>query len=364
MSKPIVYALSLAAVLLTVASSCDRTVCGDGTIERDGECVTSGPVIDTARCGAGTVIGVDGMCVAEVPPTVCGEGTLADVTMNPGYLTCLPDGCDQSCDRELSCRTPSMGKISFCGRLYKVEDETQLRASTPTFLDCGAEGAATDGPCELAVNFYAAIDYANNPDGTLPLQPEEFHLDDCGRFEAYNLPLPSLNFLAIGVEDSSATGEHRRTGVAFSVAQNGVYNAQKAYVVESATEAAWSTAAGLSPGFVDQGAILMTFYRGTRQAGYTPVPGVGITEGGATKPDQDWYFDDTDPTQRLQLSATRDSTGDNGSGLKIGGAGVVEHSGTGAEPSGCAWSSALARAIPGVLFVTPRFAKNGSNECL
>jgi hypothetical protein len=364
MSKPNVLTLTLAAVLLTAASSCDRTVCGDGTIERDGECVSEGSEIGSARCGAGTVLGVDGMCVAEVPPTVCGDGTLPDETLNPGYLTCLPNGCVIDCDADLPCPTPSPGKVSFCGRIYRVEDELRVQSANPTAAPCGTPGASTDGPCALTIQFYSALDYAADPDST-PLTPEGFHVDGCGRFVADSLPFPTLGYLAIGIEDAAgAPAVHRRTGVAFTTAQNQATAKARAYVVTADAEATWSEAAGLSPGFVDRGAILMTFYRGTRESGYTPAPGVRITENDATVPDQDWYFDDTDASQRLVVSSTRDSTGANGSVLKIGGTGVVEHSGTGGEPGGCSWTSELARAIPGVLFVTPRFAQNGSNECL
>ena len=47
-----------------------------------------------------------------------------------------------------------------------------------------------------------------------------------------------------------------------------------------------------------------------------------------------------------------DATGANGSTLLVN-SNLVEHSGTGAEPSGCEWPALLAMAAPGVLFVDP-----------
>ena len=101
------------------------------------------------------------------------------------------------------------------------------------------------------------------------------------------------------------------------------------------------------PSFVARGALLTIFL----DAEGDPVPGVTVTEGGATEPANDYHFSDTTPSSRSTVDAAMNATGPNGAALKINSA-LVEHSGTG----GCdtEWERALAASIPDVLFVAVR----------
>jgi hypothetical protein len=359
--------LTLSALVFGVAASaslsCTKTECGDGTIERDGVCVPGDFDPDSAHCGEGTVLGPSGQCESEYLPTVCQEGTtMPDETLEPGVVTCVGIG-GGGCDIDLPCPspTPNSGKISFCGRIYDVGDDHQIQALTPTTKACSDPEAAQDGPCALTLQFFDALDFAANPTTTTPLQPGEFTIDDCGRWAAKDLPRPGLGFLGIGLDDETNPGIYRLTGVAFPAVANQTKTKVRAYVVLDADVQAWSTDAGQTD-FATQGVFATTFYRGTASSGYVPVAGVQITEAGNVEAANDWYFDDTILTSRKSVSDTLTATGPNGSGLKIN-SGLVEHSGTGAEPSGCTWTSALARAIPGVVFYSPRFAVMGMTEC-
>lgn len=80
-----------------------------------------------------------------------------------------------------------------------------------------------------------------------------------------------------------------------------------------------------------------------------------ITAGGTTKPDDDYYFDDTDAETRLSVDPSQTSTGTNGMGLLVD-SNLGQHSGTGGAPSGCEWQSELATSIPTVLFFRESFA--------
>jgi len=329
-----------------LSAGCNAVECAEGTIEQNGACVPADEVVDEANCGEGTMLGPDGVCIPELPPTICEEGTTTeDTTTIPGVILCKGTG-GGTCDSELTCPQADASKVSVCGRLYDVETDEQLRAAAPNVADCLSGGAA-DGPCEMKITFYDALEFAGNPSGATPIVPQDFLLDDCGRFRAHNLQRPSLGFLGIGVDDDDGSPDvHRLTGVAFPVVSAETRNRQKTYVVREATNQAWSDDAGLGTSFVDQGAFMTVFHG----AGDVPVEGVQITEMGSVEAGNDYYFSDTDPNTRSTIDLTKNSTGVNGAGIKLNSA-LVEHSGTG---GGCTWESALAASIPTVLFFSPR----------
>jgi len=361
----IVVTLALGGASAVGLGSCQQNECGTGTILRDGECVPGDEDFDNAMCGQGTVLGPDGKCEAELPPTVCDPTTtIPDETTTPGVITCYGTGTTGGCETPLICSTPAAGKISFCGRIHDVGNDGPISAVTPTKLRCDDPGAAQDGACQLQMLFYDAIDIANNPSGAQPLGVDDFFIDDCGRFQANGISFPSTSgLLAIGVDDKATAADVRRTtGVAFKVTVNQVKNGTRAYSVTQADNMAWSTAAGMTTTtFVDQGAFMAVFYRGVSPS-YTPVSGVQITENGVVEASNDWYFSDTTPTSRKTIG-TASSTGINGTGIKINSI-LTEHSGTGGTNIGsCTWSSAQAKTIQGFLFFSQRFLVNGTTEC-
>lgn len=364
MSTPNRTWLSLLSVLTvagasTVSTGCKTVECADGTVEQDGVCVPADEVVDEANCGEGTILGTDGTCVPEVAPTICGAFTTPDTTSMPGFIVCVGTG-GGGCEVELTCPQASANKVSVCGRLYDVESDAEIIGLDATGVECGSGGEVTDGPCEFEIQFYDALEFAGDPGGATPIVPQEFRLDDCGRYLAHNLNRPSLGFLGIGVDDrSGAPDDHRLTGVAFPVSSAQVRNRQKTYTVTRTTDMQWSTDAGLgATTFVDRGAFMTVF----TIAG-VPEAGVQITEGGSVEAANDYYFDDASTVTRSSIDPAQNASGMNGAGIKLNSA-LVEHSGTGgALPGGCTWDSALAAAIPDVLFFSPRSALMGTEEC-
>jgi hypothetical protein len=265
------------------------------------------------------------------------------------------------CGTELLCPQADDNKVSVCGRLYNVDDDTPIGFDSLTTEECIASGGTvTTGACAFDIKFYDALEFAGNPTGATPITPQDFFVDECGRFRAHNLNRPSLGFLGIGVDDrSAAPDDHRLTGVAFPVVSAETRNRQRAYVVTRTTDEQWTADAdGGGTTLIDRG-IFMSLYR----IGGVPTQGVQITEGGVVEAANDYYFSDTNPLTRMTIDNSQPSTGPNGAGLKLNSA-LVEHSGTGgALPSGCVWESALGASIPGVLFFTSRVAVMGETEC-
>jgi hypothetical protein len=286
----------------------------------------------------------------------------------PGTVVCVGTG-GGGCETDLTCPQAAANKVSVCGRLYDVETDEPIIGTDAMGATCGSGSEVVDGPCEFEITFYDALEFAGDPGGATPIEPQDFRIDDCGRYLAHNLNRPQLGFLGIGVDDCSAantTGcagaapdDHRLTGVAFPVSSAQVRNKQKTYVVRRTTDMQWSTDAGLgATTFADRGAFMTVFTIAT-----VPEPGVQITEGGSVEAANDYYFDDASTTTRSSIDPSLDATGMNGAGIKLNSA-LVEHSGTGgALPSGCVWDSALAASIPTVLFFSPRSALMAGQEC-
>jgi hypothetical protein len=349
------------------STGCNTLECADGTVEQNGACVPADQVVDEANCGEGTILGTDGTCVPENPPTICGDFTTPDTTSMPGTVVCVGTG-GGGCDTDLTCPQAAANKVSVCGRLYDVETDEQIRGTDAMGATCGSGSEVLEGPCEFEITFYDALEFAGDPGGATPIVPQDFRIDDCGRYLAHNLNRPQLGFLGIGVDDcpgasefgcaGAAPDDNALTGVAFPVSSAQVRNRQKTYVVRNTTDMQWSTDASLSPGFAERGAFMTVF----TIAG-VPEAGVQITEGGTVEAANDYYFDDASTATRSSIDPGLSASGMNGAGIKINSA-LVEHSGTGgALPSGCTWDSALAAAIPGVVFFSPRSAVEGGQEC-
>jgi hypothetical protein len=348
----------VAGLLLAPSLSCAQLECADGTIERDGTCVAADTDPDDANCGPGTVLGDSGQCEPELPPTVCDElSTVPEVDPVTGNIVCVGVGGPGGCQANLPCPTAASGKVTVCGRLFDVETDEPLEAASPTFMPCD-NGGADDGPCELSVTFYDALDFAGNPTGAVPIVPTEFTLDDCGRYVAKDMTRPQLGFLGIGVDDGTG-GDYRLSGVAIPVSAGLTRNNMKTYVARESTNLLWSNADGvnLSPSFVDRGVFVSIF-----QYDGDPVAGVTVTDSNGARPNDDYYFSDTDPFTRTMV-VPGGPTGANGTALLLNSS-LVEHSGAGAEPDGCVWPSDLAASIPGVMFINPRNAETPAGaEC-
>src|SRR5688572_13600242 len=100
----------LAAAMIAAMSpalvSCQQLECGEGTMERDGECVT-GVGVEPGDCGAGTHYdpAEGGSCVPDFPPTECGPNTAPEPDPVTGVIRCVGIG-GGTCADPLACAPP------------------------------------------------------------------------------------------------------------------------------------------------------------------------------------------------------------------------------------------------------------------
>ena len=117
-------------------------------------------------------------------------------------------------------------------------------------------------------------------------------------------------------------------------------------MTRSATNQAWTAAAGLGgPSLVDRGLLVMLY----RYQGHG-VAGVSARRAGNPIPNDDLYFSDPGPS-RSTVAPAATATGPNGTALVLDMPSATNHSGAGAEPAGCRWREALGASIPGAVMV-------------
>src|SRR5215813_13216231 len=89
-------------------TGCTNVECGDGTIDKDGKCVSSNNQFNDTMCGPGTHIGTTGKCEADV--VECDPATTtAETDPVTGVTTCVgtgSTGCGSSISRPAS-RSPT-----------------------------------------------------------------------------------------------------------------------------------------------------------------------------------------------------------------------------------------------------------------
>src|SRR5690349_7432683 len=87
-------ALLAVAAIPVAPSGCQQLQCAPGTNESNGQCVPANEVVDNGNCGPGTVLGNDGMCVPEIPPTECDPNTTTPEPCadDPSVICCVGTG--------------------------------------------------------------------------------------------------------------------------------------------------------------------------------------------------------------------------------------------------------------------------------
>lgn len=244
----------------------------------------------------------------------------------------IPDaGPGGPCEMPLACPMASPNRVTVCGRV----------------LDVATENAVVSPSVNITP--YDALEYAGNPDGATPLQYEALSTDECGRFRMTNIVRPQLGFIALATDDppNADIDAYAEAVVAFPASSGDTRPRERVYAISHTTDAQWSSQAGLSPSFVNRGALLMIFLENNE-----PVAGVTVTESGQTEPANDYYFANANPWARTTIDPDLTATGANGSALKLNSS-LVEHSGNDGTCEGV-WESALAASIPSVLFVSIR----------
>jgi hypothetical protein len=258
------------------------------------------------------------------------------------------DAAGDVCAPRIECPAPSPNQLTLCGQLYDLGTSVPLRAEAPTGAAC-AEPTA-DGPCALALSAYDVIEVITQPGNPEPLPTDSVTVDDCGRFRLDGVSSPPSSRLAMLAE--AAEGEDfRRTGIVFGVTGGQSVLDLELYSLSTATDLAWSSSAGLKgDSFASRGVIVGLFANGD-----APVAGVTFESAvGATFPDQDSYFSDANPAQRLTVDPAQAATGANGTGLLIDLPSVGAYTGDAASaPEGCEWPVAQAATIADVVFVQP-----------
>jgi hypothetical protein len=355
MRSPLVHfagALALAA--------CGELLCGEGTIEIDGVCVSMGAA---PECGPGTHFdATSGRCVNDDftgGVGVCGPGTSLEIS-DAGVPTCVGLGGGGGCDAPLPCPPPEgQQTVSLCGRIHDLETSAPLD-----------DGVAENGePWKtVEIRIFDPFAFIANPD-TTPLM--KGLPDSCGRYALLEVPRPVAGIVALAVDDIDAENGQPvfgddlvQTGIADTIAAGDVRVGQRAWILRRTTDAAWSQAAGFTDpqmSFGRRGVYIPIFLGpGTAPA---PFPGnptenvqVAIIDNGqrTVRPDSDYYFDDTDPLQRATVSPARAQTGRNGTALYINQPGIASFSGLGALPEGVCWRTDPAAAPVGAAFVQER----------
>jgi hypothetical protein len=368
MRNPTSFTLISAALATAAAAStmsCSTLECGEGTIERDGTCV-SGTGFNDTTCGPGTALGPNGTCLPD-PMIVCDPMTTQEVVdPDTGVTQCVGTDVGGDCSAPRACPAPQSGKLTLCGRLYDTETDQPIEAANATGELCTASTAT--GPCSLKLLFFDALEFSINPMTANPIVPTTLDVDDCGRFVAQNLSRPSFGFIGAGTDD--ANGQPDRyvlTGVATPNASATPARDFRIYATLKSTDADWSSSAAIGgASFAERGVLAAVFrHRGA------PVAGVRVRRSANFIPNDDFYFSDTgvgrttvSPHVNNDTSPGVGSTGPNGTALVINVSSATNHDGSGGEPANCRWPESLAAAIPTVVFVQLKDAEtSGGAAC-
>jgi hypothetical protein len=336
------------AMTAFVCGSCQNLECGENTIERDGQCVAS-TIPSDVECGPGTAFDPgSGRCLSVL---TCGENTIA-VTTDAGLPVCVGIGGNVDCNQPIPCPSPEGASMTVCGRIYDLEDGTPLD-----------DGNSSNGEPyrDVVIRIYDPLAFATEQTPTVVKTGAP---DACGRFAITNVPTSALpsTFIAIVTDDAGSTDNLVQAGIADNAAVGSVLTGLRAWVFRRSTDATWSSQAGLSgDSFGVRGVYVQIFLSGTPLAPFTtgrPTSGVKAAVIGATRdprPDDDFYFNDTDPVLRHTVSSTRDNTGANGTALLIN-ASLGMYSGVGNEPPSTCWQKTLAASPANSAFIQERIA--------
>jgi hypothetical protein len=359
MRKQWLTSLAVAMIASPSQLACTEVECGEGTIERDGDCVARDEATNNGMCGAGTVL-ENGVCVGA---TTCDPDTTTPEVGEGGRITCTGAGelSLPACDQPLPCPPATSTTATVCGRLFDLENTMLLQDSGPP-TRCDNANLAADGPCSLDVQFFDAVPFATGGGtaGELPYENDKLIRDSCGRFRVTLTATGTVNgFVAVGARPAPADTTRKLSGVVVPAPLGAQVNNVEVYSMRTTTDMAWSTSAGLASGtFASKGVYVSIFRRNNVPvAGVTMVGPNSNTTPSTPATDQDYYFSDTDPDLRRTATMARDATGANGTGLLINMPPLAPDafggSGTGV-PENCSYPNVSGGVVPGVVFVQVR----------
>jgi hypothetical protein len=234
--------MALLASVVAAGGCVSGTVCDDGTFEIDGVCKNAEGTTEGAHCGPGTHFDVLlGVCVPDLPPTECDEGTTDSYVDERGVTICIGTAPIQ-CTIAPPCPSPEPSKVTLCGAILDLETRTRLE--TPDAAGgrpCDPVDPDPQGPCALRLDFYDALAFAGNPN-TPPLQAAQVTVDECGYYKGIDIPRPFNGAIGIAVRGP----DHVTTGVAtFTKSGERIANFN-AYAMRETTDQMW-TQTGMPP---------------------------------------------------------------------------------------------------------------------
>lgn len=337
-----------AAALL--AQGCGGVECGEGTVERGGDCVAEQTPANNCVCGFGTHFDDDlDLCVADYAPAVCNPETTVEVLRDDDVILCKGD-CSGGCPP--ACPLPAVGHVSVCGQIVSIETTGRIDA------DGGGTGRLCDdipveertGPCLMKLSISDGLDWPISADAL------DVSLYDCGYFAVTNMPAPASGKLLLTVDDAngSAAEEWVPTATILNVSSGERHESVNAYGLRHSTDQLWTESAGWPFGgttFSDKGTLAMIFLRNETPVGFVEI----VRSPGGVDADADYYFSDEGRYTRRTILLSQYATGLDGTGLIVDSP-LVDHGGSGGLPDLCVWPWEPAAAIPGVLMVTERRA--------
>lgn len=313
-------------LVLAVWSGCG-TVCGDGTVEVDGECVLDNRYL---RCGTGfQAVGNRCEPIPEWKELACGVNAEFDEALG----LCIGRGGGEKCAEE-QCPPAEGGTICLAGRVFEAI----------SLINMGADEAEPIGPDRGAmVRVYDPIAFVSNPTGTEPLAETGIYNED-GCFIVKSVDIPIAGFFAIAVDDSDTGAADEWAFAAVGETPTTGQNSENLEVtaVPKATAEAWGE------NLVEDGAMIAWFRNitGANEAGVTPTQ-----DGIEPEASGDWegstllYFNEDVSGFDADAKADKKTTG---SGLvAIKNAPVKNYGGT---KTGCTIESGLGGSAPTTLF--------------
>jgi hypothetical protein len=341
--------LFVLGIAIALVPSCKSTECGEGTTERDGNCVPASEAFDNAKCGSGTELHGD-QCEPALPPTMCDPATTREEVDENGVITCVGTGAAQGCSARIACPAPTdSGKQTICGQIYDFETGEPFAAPNATGAACAA--GATSGPCGLGIRAFDAVQFVQTGGQGGALTTGAIAIDDCGRYRVSDIAQPAGPLIALGFDDADPSkpgpmGFANSTGIA-TPKTGGATRDVEAFYVSPAKTAAW---AGAGVPFDAANGIFAAIYRG-HKTGFDTVAGVTVSRNQIADAAHDYYF--TNVANRTAIDSAATATSANGGALFniTNQAPTDVYSGSGALPSGCMWDFHAGASVPYVVFV-------------
>jgi hypothetical protein len=350
--------ITILASSLSAGSGCVQTECGEGTVERDGVCVTDGNDYKVPTCGPFTQLQGD-RCVPVYQPTMCDPSSSeAQIDPDTGVVTCIGTGTSQT----LACPQPvGATKLTICGQLYDIESGAKFAAPDAECSKCDPTAPTTSGPCALAILAFDALKYgADQTMGNITPGATDIYIDDCGRYRVSNIETNGTGpFIGLGFTEAGKLPQRpldqltvtATTGVATSKPSTRVVDKFEAWIVKPSTIMQWQNSGGppLANG------IYVGLFRAHKVGNgdqFAPQAGVTFTKNNNLIPSQDYYFTATSTISTVDPSVGATATSINGAGLLTGTsvADATAYKGQGGLGPHCAWEPHAAANLTNIVF--------------